>query len=123
MAKETNIGERIRSIREKRQMSASELARLVHVTPTAVWNWENSGTRPRQGALSSIARVLGVTNDFLLSGNAEAAPSGETVAEIIEEARSKIAKTTGFALERVKLHVELQPNEDRTSAGSKNGVA
>ena len=62
------IGQRIRQTREKRSMSASDLARLTEVTPTAVWNWENNGIRPRPDTLATIAQVLGVTKDYLLAG-------------------------------------------------------
>jgi len=112
-------------MREKKGMNASQLARAVGVTPTAVWNWEENGRRPHEGTLSSVARVLDVTTEFLVFGKAEEATTGSvTVAEIIEEARSKIAKITGIALERVKLHVELKPNDDPASTDiSKNGAS
>jgi transcriptional regulator with XRE-family HTH domain len=116
MVKES-IGNRIRSVRGEKEMTASQLARSVGVTPTAVWNWEENGRRPHQATLSSVARVLGVTIEFLLYGKAEEATTNSaTVAEIIEEARSKIARTTGIALERVRVHVELKPNDDPASA-------
>lgn len=111
MSRET-IGNRIRSIREQKGISASQLARAARVTPTAVWNWETNGRRPHQDTLSLVAQILDVTSEFLLSGKAAPATGTATVAEIIEEARSKIAKTTGVAPASVKVVVELQPNED-----------
>lgn len=123
MMNSEKIGNRIQSIREQRRMSASELARLVHVTPTAVWNWEKNGTRPRQGVLSSIAQVLGVSNEFLLSGKAGAptrSATVATVAEIIEIAKSQIAKITGLSPESVRVHVELQPNVSKNGGSSEN---
>jgi transcriptional regulator with XRE-family HTH domain len=108
--KEETLGSRIRRIREERGMTASELARLVDVTPTAVWNWENNGTQPRQGVLSALAKVFGITTESLLSGNVDPAKGRRvesTVAEIIENAKSQISKIAGFPLDRVKVHVEF----------------
>ena len=99
------IGERIRSIREERGMTASQLARLVGVTPTAVWNWEKNGRLPREGVLSSLAKVLGTSSASLVSGTTQ--PANFTVAKIIENAKSQIADITGFPPERVKIQVEF----------------
>lgn len=49
-------------------MSASDLARLVDVSPTAVWNWEKNDVIPRRDTLAQIAQVLGVSRDFLRTG-------------------------------------------------------
>jgi transcriptional regulator with XRE-family HTH domain len=49
-------------------MSASDLARLADVTPTAVWNWENRDVVPRKETLARIATVLHVTREWLLNG-------------------------------------------------------
>jgi len=112
MEKET-MAARIRRIREERGMNGAELARIIGVTSTCVWNWENSGTRPRPGTLSSLARALGVSTETLLSGNGSGgnesagATKGTTVAEIIENAKSQIAAIAGLVPDRVKVHVEF----------------
>lgn len=104
---------RIRQAREARGISASDLARLVGVTPTAVWNWETNGTRPRAEALADIARVLAVTAEFLLAGSKASAvaevPKTSDVASIVDRAEQEIARATGFARERVKLRLEVMP--------------
>jgi transcriptional regulator with XRE-family HTH domain len=66
MAKD--FSQRLRETREARSMSASDLARLADVTPTAVWNWEKNGVAPRRETLAQIAQVLGVTKEFLRTG-------------------------------------------------------
>src|ERR1041385_5634741 len=65
------ISNRIKETRELRGLTASELARRVGVTSTAVWNWEKNSIRPRPPALEAIARVLGVSVSFLLTGHEE----------------------------------------------------
>lgn len=111
------FGDRLQALRVERGLSASELARRVDVTPTAVWNWEKNGVLPRRGMLAGIAETLSTTPDYLLSGlvaasskrdeQARSAPSGRTVAQIIEAARREIAAATGFEVERVKLQLQI----------------
>jgi transcriptional regulator with XRE-family HTH domain len=63
-----DFSQRLKETREARSMSASDLARLADVTPTAVWNWEKNGVVPRREKLSQVAQVLGVTKEFLRTG-------------------------------------------------------
>lgn len=89
-------------------MSASELARLVGVTPTAVWNWEKNGISPRSLILKKIAKVLGVSDEFLLTGREESPGSeGRTLAKVIADARAEIANVAGLTLDRVTIEVDF----------------
>lgn len=104
------LSNRISRTREERGMSASDLARLLDVSPTAVWNWEKNGVTPRPDMLASIAQVLGVSEVFLLTGgsNTVAADSNRTVAEVIEDAQREIASITGMPGDRVRVRVEFE---------------
>src|SRR5438105_1612220 len=62
------FGARLRTTREARSITASELARLTRVTPTAVWNWENNGVTPQAKTQTDLATVLNVSKDWLLTG-------------------------------------------------------
>ena len=93
-------------------MTASEFARLVGVTPTAVWNWEKNSITPRRPALEQIAKVLGVSVPFLLTGEEESKGTNEvrpvrSVAAILEDAKAKLAEATGFPPDRIKLNVQF----------------
>jgi transcriptional regulator with XRE-family HTH domain len=108
----TVITKRIQEKRIERGITASAFARLVGVTPTAVWNWENNSTMPRGAALEAIAKVLGVTTHFLLTGEgggekAQAPKTGDSVASIIEDARKRLAQATGLSLDRIKLSLQF----------------
>ena len=63
-----SFGDRVRKTREARGMSASDLARLTNVTPTAVWNWENKNRTPQAKTLGTLATVLNVAKEWLLTG-------------------------------------------------------
>jgi transcriptional regulator with XRE-family HTH domain len=106
------ISKRIKDTREARGMTASEVARLVGVTPTAVWNWEKNSITPRRPALEQIAKVLGVSMPFLLTGKEEIREVGgertvATVASILEDAKARLVEATGLAPDRVKLNVQF----------------
>ena len=65
------VAERIKEVREFRRLTASELARRVGVSSTAVWNWEKNSVTPRHPVVEAIANALGVTPEFILTGNNE----------------------------------------------------
>jgi transcriptional regulator with XRE-family HTH domain len=102
------VGERIREKREEKGWSRSDLAEMLDVTHTAVWNWEERGMVPRKALLEKIAKTLGVHGRYLRDGGANPAPSHSAgVAETIENARQDIAKLLGVPLFRVKLILEV----------------
>lgn len=107
-----SMGDRIVSSRGKLGISASEFARRVRVTPTAVWNWEKNGIIPRGPAISTIAVALGVSEEYLRTGIESVSTevnSSEpvTVAEAIDRAKREIGKAAGLSSDRVKLTVEF----------------
>jgi transcriptional regulator with XRE-family HTH domain len=55
-------------------LTASDLAKLANVSPAAVWNWEKNGMIPRPVTVSTIASKLGVSTEFLLTGEDAKAP-------------------------------------------------
>ncbi|MES0073346.1 helix-turn-helix domain-containing protein [Mesorhizobium sp. M0058] len=99
-----------------KQLSASEMARLVNVTPTAVWNWRNGNSVPRPQALSAVAVALDVPEDYLVKGtepqnddtpSTPGKPETRSIAEMLDDVRIEIARATGFSPDRVKLLLEI----------------
>lgn len=60
------IGERLREIRRKLGITQGELASLVGVSETTVWNWENGRREPRSSEINKLAKVLGVSIAYLM---------------------------------------------------------
>lgn len=113
MKTSNGISQRIKDLRKSRGLSKSELARKTGVTPTAVWNWEDTEVVPRGETFGLVAQALGVSETYLRTGEgsaASAAPLGRTVATIIEEARNEIAAITGITVNNVRLNVEFVSN-------------
>ena len=98
-----SLGRRILDTRLQRGMSQTQLANLVSVTSTAVWNWEKNGVHPRPPMLAAIAKALGVSQTYLLTGT-DASGGGKTAAQIIQAAAAEIAALNGVPVSKV--HIE-----------------
>ncbi len=100
------LGGRIAATRESRGMNKSQLAKLLKVTPTAVWNWEENDVNPRPPMLSKIARALGVQDAYLLTGQTVGAKA-KTAADVIAGAADEIAALNGVPVSRVKISFQI----------------
>ncbi len=64
------LGERIGILRRTRGLSQAELARRLKISASAMGMYEQGRREPSVQMLVSLARELGVTTDFLLTGHA-----------------------------------------------------
>src|SRR5437773_9004770 len=64
--KMTSLGERLRKMREGRGYTQDELAELLDVGQQQVHRWEANKSDPSTDAIASLAKILGVTADYLL---------------------------------------------------------
>lgn len=65
-AQKLNLGERIKKRLEELGMSQRELASAVNVTEVSMSRYISNDRTPKGPVISQIARVLGVTSDWLL---------------------------------------------------------
>lgn len=75
------IGKRIAALRREKGLKQDDLAQLLEVSPQAVSKWENDLTCPDISLLPTLARILGVSVDELLSGKQEQQPAVTLVPE------------------------------------------
>lgn len=68
---------RIKELRERKDLTQTELAKRVGVTQSAVAKWETGGFTPSTSTLFSLADVLGVTIDQLCGREPPAPPPAE----------------------------------------------
>ena len=97
------LGRRIKDTRTKRGMSQTKLADLLHVSGTAVWNWEANGVQPRQPMLAALAKVLGVSVSYLLTGQDDDQVKARTAAQVIRAAAEEIAELNGVPVDHVQI--------------------
>ena len=60
------LGDRIRRQREKRGIKQQDIAHALQVSPQAVSKWERGENAPDISLLGPLARLLGVSTDWLL---------------------------------------------------------
>ncbi len=65
---ETTMGNRIATLRRKKELKQDELAEMLGVSPQAVSKWENDQSCPDISLLPKLSHILGVTVDELLTG-------------------------------------------------------
>jgi transcriptional regulator with XRE-family HTH domain len=106
-----SIGKRIREARLTSNLSINALAKKVGVSSTAAWNWDNEYTTPRDESIDRIARALSIDPHFLRTGekkkHEEVEASTNDIASILVDAKSKIAKSLGVAMDSVKLELKI----------------
>jgi transcriptional regulator with XRE-family HTH domain len=78
MDRAARVGANIKRFRELAELSKSELARRVGVSPTAVNNWEENGVIPRMEIMLKLEKVLEVSWMQLQGGFARDASAGES---------------------------------------------
>jgi transcriptional regulator with XRE-family HTH domain len=56
------------SVRLRRDVSASDMAKALGVSPATVYRWESDEKSPKDDSLDALAKFLGVTPAFLRYG-------------------------------------------------------
>ena len=64
------LGPRIAALRRSAKLSQAELAQLLKISPSAVGMYEQGRREPALGILAEMARIFGVSIDFLVTGKA-----------------------------------------------------
>ena len=60
------IGQRIRILREEKDMTIVEVSKKAGVCPATISKWENRGYIPRLPELSRVSKVLGISVDEII---------------------------------------------------------
>ncbi|MDL5247467.1 helix-turn-helix domain-containing protein [Leptospira weilii] len=63
--------ERLRQLRVMKKMSQEELGQLTDLNYNHIGRYERGDSRPSADKLKALAEALGVTTDYLLSGNSD----------------------------------------------------
>jgi transcriptional regulator with XRE-family HTH domain len=88
------IGERIRSYREKHGLSQRQMAELVGITPPALCKYEKGSDLPSTPTLARIAKVMQCSLDYLYYGLVE-----QTVGKIDPLLRGPFLELQSFSEE------------------------
>ncbi|MGI6166711.1 MAG: helix-turn-helix transcriptional regulator [Eubacteriales bacterium] len=118
----SSVGEKIRQLREKREMSVERVARMLEVKPATVIVWESGRELPNPAELDLLAKLFGVTVEEL-SGTARGQTSrqAETTLSIEKTPAGSGAYGAGESLGNVGEGVKIPGDRNRTFAGEPGG--
>ena len=69
--KENGFSKRLKELRKSKNLSQSELGRLVELHYTHIGRYERGISKPSTGTLKRLAESLGVTIDYLIDGETD----------------------------------------------------
>lgn len=80
----TMIGKRINELRKSSGMTQEELGKKLGVIKQTVSSWENDSSEPNHAATIALAKLFGVTTDYLLGAEGDAMGTEEKINEIAQ---------------------------------------
>ena len=103
------LGDKIRQLRKRAQMTQAELAVRLGISASAVGMYEQDRREPDSKILNKLCEVFSVSGDYFI-GASEKPLSGEAVdvSEVFDEFTSRLAMQEGLMFDGVPLS-----NEDR----------
>lgn len=74
----STIAERLKILREKKDLKQKEVASLTGLVRATLANWETGRTEPDLGSVRLLAEFYGVTTDYLLGRTDDPTPDGSS---------------------------------------------
>lgn len=105
-------GDRLRLMREQRDLSQEDLANRLDIKPLQIWRWETGKTKPNSETVMSLARALGVTSDYLLGLSDDPSSRFDEDELTAMEQRLIRALRLGLLIEAHEMMVELSKAND-----------
>lgn len=103
------LGSRIAALRRSAGLSQTDLANHLGVSPSAVGMYEQGRREPGAEILVAIARIFGVSTDYLLTGAPQTEPehqiAEQTVLQCLQETEAAFARRRGRRFTRQELTV------------------
>ena len=90
------IGERIKQLRIEKGMTQLELANALFVTDRAISKWEQGRGNPDISIIPNLASTLGVSIDYLMTGNEYQPKIDRSQVEVIRYFESVVEQKIAF---------------------------
>lgn len=103
------FGERVREARERKGMTRDELANNIGVTRSAISNYENEISHPKEPVMYALLDALDVDANFLFQDNAtqKNTPSeegaGEDVGSMLDKVKARLLNEDGIMFDNYNL--------------------
>ena len=101
------LGQKIKKLRNDKNLTQKDLADQVHVTFQTVSKWENDENEPDVATLRELSKLFGCSMDYLLSEEEKEEPKQEAVETPVVE---QVTKT--IIIHQKELHVCRRCNKD-----------
>lgn len=108
-----SFGTKLQELRKEKGMTQEELANDLAITPQSVSKWENEQSTPDLDTLVKIAKILGVSCDYLLGNEVEAKVSVKEPNKLL--LKLVVDSTDG---DKVKINLPLSVVKTLIEAGS-----
>ena len=83
MTPQNIFGKRLRGLRKSKGITAKDLGKVFHCSPSLIYNIEKGYNQPQPDLIINVASFFNVTTDFLLGFKPEVVlPSDKKVAEL-----------------------------------------
>ncbi|TXH46541.1 MAG: LexA family transcriptional regulator [Desulfurellales bacterium] len=90
-----DIGDRIKELRQERKLTLQEVGDYVGVNRASVHAWENGTSKPSQERLSGLARLLGSSVEYLVTGKTAKTVQEKTSQFLIRQYDLRLAAGNG----------------------------
>lgn len=105
------VGRRIAALRKAAGLTQTDLARLIHVSPSTVGMYEQGRRLPATPTLMMLSQVFNVTIDYLVTGESSSLKDFKEICIMIKRGVSDVgtayAGSTGQALANYRLMAEF----------------
>lgn len=91
-----NIKNRIRELREDRDLRQIDVATSTGIDQKTLSNYETGRTNPDSYAILRLASFFGVTTDYLLGYSSSCVNSSEDISDIIENIETELSEIKRF---------------------------
>lgn len=106
------LGQKIKKLRNEKNLTQKDLADQVHVTFQTVSKWENDENEPDVATLRELSRLFGCTMDYLLSEEEKEEPKQEAVEAPVVVAPVVEQVTKTVIIHQKEMHVCRRCNKD-----------
>ncbi len=100
------LGRKIRALRKSENLTQSELASKLGVSPSAVGMYEQDRREPDSRILGKLCEVFGVTGDYFIGASRETPSDGVEVSEVFDEFTRRLTMQEGLMFDGVPLDRE-----------------
>lgn len=98
-----NIGEKLKELRNEKNFTQPELAKMLNVSNAAISFWETNKNEPKASYLKELALIFNVTCDYLLGIEDDFGKS-----KIKEEIKIPFSKNVKVSETETKIIIEIE---------------